>query len=261
VAFLTLRCLACMRFRREFDIVGIAHSFLRERDEPVIDRGTLKDSYGPTGSAMPDTVARRLSHLSMPAALAAAARRGGTLALTGVVALATATAAQAQVEGKAMPRPGGVTADKDRRIAIDAAAWPWSSIGRVNFVLGTFRGHCTGTLVGERHVLTAAHCLYDRRVGKWANMSQIHFVLGQVGDKHFAHADVVSTIIPQEYRARHGRHAMIDAVDHQHVRSPAFVRSCFLFRRHIGEAKAANPNGASPMSSILGMRNGRRPSR
>ena len=46
-----------------------------------------------------------------------------------------------------------VTAVGAQRMIVNALEYPWSAIGRVN--LGG-RGHCTGFLVSERHVLTAA---------------------------------------------------------------------------------------------------------
>ena len=52
---------------------------------------------------------------------------------------------------------------------------PWAALGRVQTELGT---RCTGTLVGPRTVLTAAHCLVAPRTGEWVRPSSIHFLLG-----------------------------------------------------------------------------------
>lgn len=48
-------------------------------------------------------------------------------------------------------------------------------IGRVNM---DGRGHCTGTLVGENLVLTASHCIWDKKGERWYKSSLVHFVAG-----------------------------------------------------------------------------------
>ena len=71
----------------------------------------------------------------------------------------------------------GCAAIRARKI-LDAQAPPWRAIGRVNFASLQIRSHCTGTLVAEAVVLTAAHCLYNYARKAWIPAQSLRFVAG-----------------------------------------------------------------------------------
>lgn len=107
------------------------------------------------------------------------------------IAIAAVTAAMAWVALPSAPSPADASrlTDQTGRIEVDAMEYPWSAIGRLNT---GGRGHCTGFLVGERTVLTAAHCLYDWRQGRWRGASELYFVAGYQRDTYIIHSPVVS---------------------------------------------------------------------
>ncbi len=47
-------------------------------------------------------------------------------------------------------------------LGVGTTTWPWRAIAE-------FSNRCSGTLVGPRHVVTAAHCIYNRVTNTWSS--------------------------------------------------------------------------------------------
>lgn len=72
----------------------------------------------------------------------------------------------------------------------------WEAVGRLNL---DGRGFCTGALISENLVLTAAHCLFDKQEGHRFDLSRIEFLAGWRNGRASAYRDVRRAVIPQGY--------------------------------------------------------------
>jgi protease YdgD len=83
--------------------------------------------------------------------------------------------------------------ESHRRI-VDINLHPWSSVGKVGAAL-----QCTGAVIGSNQFLTAAHCLYSERTGRFIPAGSIHFLLGYAKGQYGVHRVASKYIVPSTF--------------------------------------------------------------
>ncbi len=92
---------------------------------------------------------------------------------------------------------GGASAADTRRLMTTEEAPAWLGVGRVNSAGARF---CTGALIRDGIVATAAHCLFNPRTTARTPLSEIKFVAGLMRGGHAGFRRISAAAIPPDYR-------------------------------------------------------------
>jgi len=87
----------------------------------------------------------------------------------------------------------------DPRIRVDPEVVPWRALGKLQAASMNFRALCTAILVSPSTVVTAAHCIYNRRVQRYFPPPSLHFLIGYTGSRYAGHAVGIGVKIADGY--------------------------------------------------------------
>jgi len=85
---------------------------------------------------------------------------------------------------------------------IDSTDAPWPSIGRVNVAGYRSTSMCTGTLIAPNLVLTAAHCLYNKKTEKPFPLDDLLFIAGVRREDYSARLEPACFFADKDYVPR-----------------------------------------------------------
>ena len=84
-----------------------------------------------------------------------------------------------------------------KRLATSQQGREWDAVGRLD-IDGT--GFCTGALIADNLVLTAAHCLFDKQTGARIDHEGIEFLAGWRNGRASAYRSVRRAVVHPEYQ-------------------------------------------------------------
>jgi protease YdgD len=81
----------------------------------------------------------------------------------------------------------GIVGSDDREPLVEPETF-WNATGKIEIAGFSWLNSCTGVLVAPDMVVTAAHCLHDRRMNKLVAAHRVHFAAGLWRDGNAGHA-------------------------------------------------------------------------